>query len=211
MTRPQALDLFCGAGGASMGLHRAGFDVVGVDSRPMPRYPFPFVQGDALRPPFDLSRFDFIWASPPCQAHSMGAKWRGTAHLHPDLIEPTRAVLECSGVPYAIENVPQAPIRRDLMLRGEMFGLKVCRQRHFELGGWWCMQPALPFRGSVINGDFVTCAGHGGDGSNSLKVWRQAIGIDWMSKEETAEAIPPAYGEFIGRAALAYLRHRTAA
>jgi DNA (cytosine-5)-methyltransferase 1 len=120
-------------------------------------------------------------------------------------------MLQASGVPWCLENVPGAKVRPDLILRGELFGLKVCRQRHFELGGWWTMQPPLPFRGSVINGDFVTVAGHGGDGSNSAKVWAKAIGIDWMAKEEMAEALPPAYGEYIGRAALGFLQRRAAA
>jgi SAM-dependent methyltransferase len=202
--RPRLLDLFCGAGGAAMGYARAGFDVVGCDIRPQPRYPFQFVRADALRPPFDLRDFDFIHASPPCQAYSLGSlRWIAAGRSYPDLIAAARATLQASGIPYVIENVPRAPVRRDVALRGEMFGLKVCRERVFELGGWWAMQPALPFRGSVKNGDFVTCAGHGGDGSNSLKVWRSAIGIDWMSKGETAEAVPPAYTEYLGRAFLA--------
>lgn len=208
----RALDLLSCAGGAAMGLHRAGFEVVGVDIVPRRRYPFAFVQADALRPPFDLRAFDFIWASPPCQHASIGTRrWIAAGREYPALIEPTRRMLDESGVPYVIENVPGAAVRPDLVLRGEMFGLKVCRQRHFELGGWWAMQPPLPFRGSVINGDFVTCAGHGGDGSNRTGVWQEAMGIDWMSKDEMAEAIPPAYGEFIGRAAIAFLQRREAA
>jgi DNA (cytosine-5)-methyltransferase 1 len=202
----RALDLFCGAGGASMGLHRAGFDVTGIDIRPQPRYPFRFVRADALTPPVRLQDFDFIWASPPCQAHSMGAVWRGTAGNHPMLIEPTRQMLKAFGVPWAMENVARAPMRADLTLRGELFGLKVCRERIFEISGFWLMQPPLPFRGSIKRGDFVTVAGHGGDGSNSLKVWRRAIGIDWMSKEETAEAVPPAYSEYIGTAFLGQMQ-----
>ena len=203
----KALDLFCGAGGAARGLQMAGFHVTGIDIRPQPRYAGDlFIQADALRPPVRLADFDFVWASPPCQAHSLGAVWRGTAGSHPDLIAATRDMLAAAGVPSVIENVPRAPLRRDLVLRGEMFGLKVCRERVFELSDFWCLQPVLPFRGSIKRGDFVTVAGHGGDGSNSLKVWRQAIGIDWMSKEETAEAVPPAYSHYIARAWLAQQR-----
>lgn len=118
----RALDLFCGGGGASMGLHRAGFEVVGVDVAPQPRYPFEFYQADALT--FPLSGFDFIWASPPCQAFSR------LRHLHrkvrPNLIYETRARLLQSEIPYCIENVEEAPLGGDylIMLCGTMFGLR---------------------------------------------------------------------------------------
>jgi len=184
-----------------MGYHRAGFEVTGVDVVPQPRYPFTHAVADVLTlTPGYLRGFDLIHASPPCQAHSLGSqRWIAAGRTYPDLIAATRELLEAAGVPWVLENVPRAPVRADVVLRGEMFGLKVCRQRHFELGGWWCMAPALPLRGSVKRGDFVTCAGHGGHGSNSLAVWRKAIGIDWMSKQETAEAIPPCYTEHLGR------------
>lgn len=134
--RPVCLDLFCGGGGAAMGYWRAGFDVIGVDIAPQPRYPFPFVQADALAPPFDLSGFDLIHASPPCQAHTpMSNRWRGLGTLadeRVDLIAPTRAMLEASGVPWVIENVRGAPLRNAFTLTGEMFGLGVHRPRKFE-------------------------------------------------------------------------------
>lgn len=189
-----------------MGLHRAGFDVVGVDITPQPRYPFAFVRADALRPPFDLASFDFIWASPPCQDSSVGAKrWKAIGYTYPQLIPQTRAMLDASGVPYCIENVPGAPIRRDIVLTGPMFGLKTNRRRHFEVSGFFSLQPSLPrVLGPKSAPGFFTAAGNGGDGPNRPKLWAAGMGVEWMTdKREIAQAIPPAYSEFIGRAALA--------
>ena len=110
-TKPRALDLFCCAGGAGMGLHQAGFEVVGVDISPQPRYPFEFHQADALTYPLD--GFDFVWASPPCQKFCRLNTREDLSH-YPDLIEPVRARLLASGLPFVIENVPEAPVRRDV-------------------------------------------------------------------------------------------------
>jgi DNA (cytosine-5)-methyltransferase 1 len=209
--RPLALDLFCGPGGAAMGLWRAGFDVIGVDNRPQPRYPFPFVQADALNPPFDLSQFDLIWASPPCQAYS--SSW--TPYSHPDLIPPTRALLAGFGGATVIENVPGAPLRHPLVLDGTMFrDLHVIRRRHFECSFAVPLQLGFDARGLVARGGWSTVVGGGRCSGvpRSANAWhteaakRRAMGIDWMRREELAQAIPPAYSEFIDRAALNYIR-----
>src|SRR5258707_802834 len=97
IVRPKALDLFCCAGGASMGLHRAGFDVSGVDVAPQPHYPFKFTQEDVLNiRPDQLRKADLVWASPPCQRFCDLAKRNGNAHEWPDLIEPVRKLLQLS-------------------------------------------------------------------------------------------------------------------
>lgn len=232
MSRPRALDLFCGAGGAAMGLYRAGFDVVGVDIKPQPRYPFAFVRGDALRPPFDLAGFDLIWASPPCQEYvNAGLRALAAKNRRPDtprkpmLIEPVRAMLAASGASFtAIENVPSAPLRPDLLLDGDMFGLNTFRQRVFELS-FFALQsrPNVRF-GPESRPGAVTLAGRGSGErafydngrlrrcrAGNKSSWSAAIGVDWMTRDELREAIPPAYSEFIGRAALAQLRTERAA
>src|SRR5712671_6083117 len=140
--RPLAVDLFCKAGGASMGLHRAGYRVIGVDIQPQPHYPFEFVQAHALEPPLDLSRFDLIWASPPCQAYTgmQRINTRSPRRDHPRLIEPVRAMLRGAGKPYIIENVAGAPLIDPIVLCGSMFGLRVRRHRLFECS-FWTLRP----------------------------------------------------------------------
>jgi len=215
--RPLALDLFCCAGGASMGLHRAGFDVIGVDIKRQPYYPFRFVQGDALRPPFDISQFDFIWASPPCQAHTT-LKTMHNAKEHADLIPQTRAMLEASGVLYVIENVPGAPLRSPIMLCGTMFGLgipeaELRRHRNFETGPSYWSIPHAPCRhrkrtiGVYGGGHGVSLHRHAkGQPCFTADQERAAMGMDWVSVDALSQAIPPAYAECIGRAAMKIIR-----
>lgn len=214
--RPKALDVFCGAGGASMGLHRAGFDVTGVDIKPQPRYPFAFVQGDALAPPVDLSGFDLIWASPPCQAFTDGATARmAKGKTYPNHIPHVRNMIAGHSMT-VIENVIKAPVRPDLVLHGHMFpGLKVIRRRKFELSfGSLMLVPPLP-KGLLRQG-YMTVTGNGtptgvrkmGLPTVGADDWREAMGIDWMVKSELREAIPPAYSEFIGKRALLHLGER---
>jgi DNA (cytosine-5)-methyltransferase 1 len=203
----KALDLCCCAGGASMGLHQAGFLVVGVDIKPQPRYPFGFHQADALT--FPLEGYDFIWASPPCQRFC-ALNTREDLSGYPDLIEPIRARLTANGVPFVIENVPGAPVRHDLMLCGAMFGLRSYRHRFFECS-FPVKQPEHPKhavrvnrrgenrRAHWANGGFITITGDVGTYCGP-----EAMGIDWMTGAEMSEAIPPAYAKYIGRAAAAH-------
>lgn len=151
MSRPLLLDLFCGAGGAAMGYHRAGFDVIGVDLNPQPRYPFEFHQCDALEwLSYEQNEFDAIHASPPCQRYTALAKGNNAnVDDYPDLIAPTRELLQETGLPYVIENVPSAPLRYPITLCGEMFGLSVIRHRLFESNLPLLMCPHRPHRGRV--------------------------------------------------------------
>ena len=202
LLRPTLLDLFCGAGGASMGYHRAGFKVVGVDIDPQPKYPFKFYQADALG--FPVDGFDAVHASPPCQAFSRaGQQWRKTGKDYPDLLIPTRTKLKDSGKPYVIENVPGAPLINPVVLNGAFFGLKVRRVRLFECSfdiPFFLLPDDAPppFRMGrpVREGlEAITPVGH----FSNVPYAQQEMEIGWMGQKELAQAIPPAYTEFIGR------------
>lgn len=228
MKAPRALDLFCGAGGATRGLQLAGFHVTGVDIKPQPRYcGDAFVQADALRAPFKLSDFDFVWASPPCQAHtSLRRMWNSKPHA--DLIPQTREMLFASGQPFAIENVPGAPLRSPVRLCGSHFGLgsggaELRRHRYFETSFFvlgptcTCGKPTIGIYGEHVRDRCRTITVTGNTPQQnvvrnrvrqtfSVDDARRAMGIDWMTMKELSQAIPPAYSEFIGRAALSTLQ-----
>ncbi|MGH7784904.1 MAG: DNA cytosine methyltransferase [Candidatus Binatia bacterium] len=204
----RALDLFCCAGGASMGLYRAGFDVVGVDIKPQPRYPFTFVQADALNPPFNLSDFDFIWASPPCQDYS--ALKGLSAHKRGKMIPAVREMLEASGKPYAIENVVGSELKEPIRLCGSSFGLGIWRHRLFETSPQILFSPPCNHSlcpkpidvtglGGPLHGQRKKAGGGISRKPNNLEHAREVMGIDWMSRPELSQSIPPAYSEFIAR------------
>lgn len=208
-----ALDLFCGAGGVTRGLQLAGFQVTGVDINRQPRYcGEEFIQSDALA--FPLDGFDLICASPPCQAYTPLKNIRGNGHLHPRLIEIVRERLEAQDTPWVIENVPGAPLRDYVMLCGTMFsGLKVYRHRHFECSWGIPFPPAAcnhtfamgPSRGAyhrLDESEFITCCGH----NFQAKSGKIAMQIDWMTRDEMAQAIPPAYSQYIAEQFLAQKR-----
>jgi DNA (cytosine-5)-methyltransferase 1 len=204
MSRPRLLDLFCGAGGAAMGYHRAGFDVVGVDHKPQPNYPFEFCRDDFRSLSLDwLRTFDAIHASPPCQAFIRGGLQGDTLG---DLLAPTRTLLESSWLPWVIENVPGAPMRPDAILCGSMFGLSCRRHRWFEFS-WH--EPLMTL-GCDHSQAIVGVYGHphGAAGAfpgmlpGTRKSWADALDIGWMTADELSQAIPPAYTEYIGEALL---------
>lgn len=199
------LDLFCGAGGAATGLCQRWphAEIIGVDIKPQPHYPFRFIRADVLALTFSFSMFDFIWASPPCQRYTqMLNHGRTNRNNHPDLIEPSRERLKDSRVPYVIENVANAPLYNPIMLCGEMFGLRVLRHRFFECS-FEVRQPAHPrhnphgairFSKDITDKYYWRVYGHE---VGTRAQWSKAMGIDWMSKPELAQAIPPAYSKWI--------------
>jgi DNA (cytosine-5)-methyltransferase 1 len=206
-----ALDLFCCAGGAAKGLTDAGFQVIGIDINPQPRYPYAFIQADVMN--ISFSNFALVWASPPCQRFSDLAKRNGNAGEWPDLIDPIRNKLIRSGCRYVIENVEGAPLNPTVMLCGTMFpGLRVLRHRLFE-ADFPIPQPPHGKHPKVHTFDkrkshfgktdeavdFVQVTG---GGNCTLAAASDAMGIHWMTKAEINEAIPPAFAEHIGRAAL---------
>lgn len=194
-----------------MGYYRAGFDVVGVDSEKQPRYPFDFVQADALEY-LDRhgSEFDVIHASPPCRDHTVLAARVGKGTVETGWLLPAiRDRLIALGRPWVVENVPGAPMRKDLTLCGGMFGLRTYRHRWFE-SSVYLERPEHPphtIRTSTKKrrscwdaGLHASVTGHVG-----TYVGRLAMGIEWMTAKGLSQAIPPVYTEFIGYQLIDYL------
>lgn len=215
--RLRILDLFCCEGGAAVGYHRAGFEVVGVDIAPQPRYPFAFIQADASVMDMRFIRtFDAVHASPPCQKHSDLAKRNGNADAWPCFIAPIRALLIASGLPYVIENVEGAPLINATMLCGTMFPeLRVIRHRLFE-ANWHLVAPPHGKHPLVYTMDkrkahygklneWTSPVQVTGGGNCSKAAAADAMGMDWATKHGLNEAIPPAYTQFIGRQLLAHI------
>jgi DNA (cytosine-5)-methyltransferase 1 len=206
--KPKLLDLFAGAGGAGKGYMDAGFDVTGIDIEPQPDYPGTFIQGDALTYlAAHHQEFDAIHASPPCQASTALTKGTNKGKLYINLIPATREMFAQLNKPTIIENVQGSDLRRDLTLCGEMFGLAVIRHRYFELGGW----SAVPLEhkkhrgrtrgwrhGVYYDGPYWQVYGQGG-GKGTVAEWQDAMGMHHTSNRKSiAEAIPPAFAQYVG-------------
>lgn len=213
--RPRLLDAFCKAGGAAVGYHRAGFDVTGIDIEPQPRFPFAFVQADALDYIAAHGReYDAIAASPPCQRYSVAASIHNSAGNHPDLVDATRTLLIASGRPWVMENVPGSPLGCGIVLCGLMFGLRVIRHRVFESSIVLFAPSHVRHPARLATGTVTAKRGGRGNGystgeqglvcvagNNFVRAaGAAAMGIDWpMSRRELANAVPPAYTTFIGK------------
>jgi len=213
------LDLYCKAGGAGMGYKNAGFEVIGVDIEPQRNYPFDFLKADAIDvlqkliasekiqvydKYYSLLDFAAIHASPPCQKNSTMTKglWKERLGSHPELIAPTRELLKRTGLPYIIENVPTAPLINPTVLCGSMFGLGVRRHRLFETS----FPVIAPPCNHAAQSHVVAVYGHSGGSSKrdglkfgGVDTWKTAMQINWMTGAELAEAIPPAYTEYIAQ------------
>ena len=204
-----------------MGYSRAGFEVVGVDINPQPHYPFPFCQANALivlrdgyletttGRTYNLNDFDAIHASPPCQAYSMACQqWRPAGKTYPDMVAETRELLIKSEKPYVVENVPGSPLLNPTILNGGIFGMRVRRTRLFETSFEMLLVLRVPEEKStfrmgrpVKEGDVITPVGH----FSNVDYARRVMGIDWMTRKELTQAIPPAYTQFIGKYLMDYL------
>jgi DNA (cytosine-5)-methyltransferase 1 len=216
----KAIDLFCCAGGASEGLHRAGFSVCGVDLEYQPEYPFSgFEQGDALGVRVERLRcFDLVWASPPCQAFTAYKRRKGHVKEALNLIPQTRELLRAAGVPYIIENVPGAPLESPVTLCGSMFGLDVRRHRIFEtsfpVAPPPCNHPTAPrFPGATNRAKNSRSTVEVGVYRIPVETQRKAMGIQRpVSLGKLSQMVPPAYAEFLGlQARLHIMTQRKAA
>jgi DNA (cytosine-5)-methyltransferase 1 len=213
--RPRLLDLFCCQGGASAGYVEAGFDVTGVDIAAQPRYPWAFIQADAVE--YALAHgheYDAIHASPPCQAYTACQRIQG--RQHPRLIAAVRAALETSGRPWVIENVmdAEAELRSPVMLCGAAFGLHTYRHRLFEASvplevpdhtphGEISVKMGRPLR----DGDWYHAVGN----FSNVPYVRRDLGFTWMNRDGLRESIPWQYARHVGEQLLAAVRDEVAA
>lgn len=206
--RPKLLDLYCCQGGAAAGYAAAGFEVVGIDIAPQPRYPFEFFQRDALS--VSPAGFDAIHASPPCQAYSKAQRIQGRGH--PDMIAATRALCEESGLPYVIENVEgaRAHLREPVTLCGTMFALRTYRHRLFETGGGFELAhrmhprhtaPVAKMGRPAQPGEYLHVVGNFSGAQDA----RALMAMPWASRDGLREAIPPAYTQWIGTQLIAHI------
>lgn len=219
--KPRLLDVFCGAGGCSVGYERAGFEVAGIDIDPHPDYPFAFVQADAMEVLQDrafLSRFEVVHTSPPCPRYSAATNARpGLAEKHPDLVGPVRDLLRDWGGVYVIENVPGAPLDHPALICGWAMGLRHIRRHRLFESNVFLMSPGC----LCPDGDTISVFGNSGEDRRRstraefgmirkhvpLKEIRELMGVQWMTKrDDISDAIPPSYTQHIGEQLIEAIR-----
>lgn len=198
------LDLFCCCGGAALGLSDSGKnEIMGVDITNDHQYPFKFINKNVFDLPLPFFKnYDLIWASPPCQLYSIGTNAHRKNKEYPDLIAKTRRLLHQTGKPYIIENVPNAPLRKDLLLCGEMFGLRVLRHRVFEINGFTVLQPVHPKHKKHIDEThsyYYQIAGHGGNSfCYKFEDWKNAVNVHHIhNKKHFVQIVIPEYSRYI--------------
>lgn len=212
--RPVLLDLFCGAGGAAKGYHEAGFDVVGVDIKPQPRYPFKFIQGDAMT--FPLDGFDVIHASPLWYRFTALSLSRGFRADDPDDVTPIYDRLLAYGAPFVVESGSRGPLKDTHLLCGPALDLEVIRHMYFASNVPLAPPPCACVWGGAARGLYVAYKGSFGKGRinpprRTRAEWKAAAGVRGMTWQEAHLAVPPAYTRFIGAQLLAHLEMRRAA
>jgi DNA (cytosine-5)-methyltransferase 1 len=212
--RPRLLDLFCCAGGAAEGYARAGFEVVGVDKDPQRRYPFQFVQADAMTYP--LAGFDAVHASPLWYAFTALAKSRGFRANDPDDVTPIYERLKASGLPFVVESGSLGPLKGACQFCGPAFGLQVIRHMYFASNVDLRAPRCACVRGGAADGLYVAYKGSYGKGKRnpprrSRREWKDAAGLGRMTWAEAHLAVPPAYTEHIGKRLLEHLAARSEA
>ena len=203
-TKYKLLDLYCGAGGCSKGYSEAGFTVTGIDIIKQPNYPFTFIQGKSCCYFFSLlNQFDVFHFSPPCQKYSKASRWNSKTYSSD--LEYWVKYLVNFRKPFVIENVPGSPMPITIKLTGHMFGLNLQRTRFFY-SNILLLQPNTASRlyKSNLKKQYPTIAGHGGK-SDTIATWSKAMQINWMSKKELTQAIPPIYTKYIGQQLQHYL------
>jgi len=199
------LDLFCSAGGASMGYYNyfhsnnISCSITGIDIMNQKHYPFSFVLGDVQNISFDfLSQFDIVHASPPCQKYSRtNAIFKNNPLERVDLLPFTLDLLQSFSGISIIENIEGAPLRPDFKLSGIMFNLPIVRVRWFQVNNIFALSPLCPGTNSKIRGKQIFTVAGNGSKNDTLKNWSSALDIDWMNRKELIQAIPPAYTFFL--------------
>lgn len=207
------LDLYCCGGGATLGYEQAGFEVVGIDIEPQPKYRGTFIQADAIEYlKNNFHNFDAIHASPPCQEYSMASmQFRIRGKSYPDLISKTRAELIKTNKPFVLENVPGSPLINPIELCGAMFGLKTYRHRLFESNFKITplKHPTHIHKNAKMGRkakpeEFIQYVGH----FSGVKQVGEMTGLTWLGQYELAQSIPPAYTKFIGKQLLSILSEK---